>query len=155
MQGMRHLPRLLAAVFLAMALVPLGGAGIAAFQAESVPAFPPGVMALAGAWLLGMAALWWAGPTRLRAGIPLAIGGGLIAVFLGLFGLAGTWVAVGEPCQPPVALLATSWPAGACQQAFASGSWLIGLYLIAIGVLGGISLGVLDWLRGQARTTLR
>ncbi len=141
--------------FLALAPVPLAGAGLAAVQSAVVPPFPVEAMALDGAWLLGMAALWLFGPLRMPGGLQLAVAGGLIGVFLGLFGIAGSWVAVGEPCQLPAAWLATSWPAGACAQVSASGSWLIGIYLIVVGVVSGASLAVLDQLRGRARTTLR
>ncbi len=146
----------IAAAYLVLALVPAAGVIQAALDPAWRAPFPVEVMALFALWLLATVAAWLGVRGGRRAGVLLATLSGVLGIVVGLIGFWGAWVSVGEPCSgAPAAVLATSWPLDACEQARSGGSLLVGGYLIAIGILSGIALAVLDQLRGRSGGALR
>ena len=146
---MRTAPLLIAAAYLVFTAVPLAGVVQAALDTAWNPPFPTAAMAGLCVLLVSSSMIWLGVGRGNQLSRTLAAWAGVVALVIGLVGVWGSWVSVGEPCSDlPTASLVTSFPVGACERAGEGGSLLVGGYLIAVGALGGASLVVLDRRRG-------
>jgi hypothetical protein len=144
----------MAGLFAVLAVPPL----FAALLGAADPTFRPGnfpieAMASAALVLISTAALWLLhDPGRRRPVAWLIVGGGLLGLLLGAYGIWGTSVLLGD-CGliESLAMVAASIPQGYCESDSHDRALTIGYYMIGVGVASAISLVAVWWLGRDGR----